>query len=154
MICLYLYTPVNLSRGREKARRPARTYIKQLCADRGCSLEDIPGSMDDWDGWRESVSEICASWWWWCLYLKIAGNFMCLIHQGGFWFVLILFRRVKLIFFCIIPCGLLSLPSRVQSLLFLSKFVAFTFCVIYHLSLSPHKLHLLYCCMLSIFAST
>ena len=28
--------------GRVKAGRPARTYIQQLCADTGCSLEDQP----------------------------------------------------------------------------------------------------------------
>ena len=56
------------SHGRAKAGRPARTYIQQLCADTGCSLEDIPGTMDDKDGWRERVREICAggvTWWWW-----------------------------------------------------------------------------------------
>ena len=31
------------SHGRVKAGRPARTYIQQLCADTGCSLEDLPG---------------------------------------------------------------------------------------------------------------
>ena len=34
-----LWTP---SHGRAKAGRPARTYIEQLCADTGCSLEDLP----------------------------------------------------------------------------------------------------------------
>ena len=33
-----------------KAGRPARTYIPQLCADTGCSLEDLPGVMDERDG--------------------------------------------------------------------------------------------------------
>ena len=36
-----LWTP---SQGRAKAGRPARTYIQQLCADMGCSPEDLPGS--------------------------------------------------------------------------------------------------------------
>ena len=52
----------------EKARRPARTYIQQLCVDTGCSLEDLLDAMDDGDGWRERVREIradCATWWWW-----------------------------------------------------------------------------------------
>ena len=35
------------SHGRAKAGRPARTYIQQLGADRGCRLEDLPGAMDD-----------------------------------------------------------------------------------------------------------
>ena len=46
------------SHGRAKAGRPARTYIQQLCADTGCSLEDLPGAMDDKEGWRERVREI------------------------------------------------------------------------------------------------
>ena len=54
--------------GRAKAERPARTYIQQVCADTGCSLENLPGAMDDRDGWRERVREIRAggmTWWWW-----------------------------------------------------------------------------------------
>ncbi len=35
------------SQGRAKAGRPARTYIQQLCADTGCSPEDLPGAMDN-----------------------------------------------------------------------------------------------------------
>ena len=48
---------------------PARTYIQQLCADTGWSLEDLE-AMDDWDEWRERVREICAksSTWWWYLF--------------------------------------------------------------------------------------
>ena len=45
---ILLWTP---SYGRAKAGRPARTYIQQLCADTGCSLEDLPGAMNDRDGW-------------------------------------------------------------------------------------------------------
>ena len=51
-----------------KAGRPARTYIQQLCADTGSSPEDLPGSKDDRDGWRERAREIPAggaTWWWW-----------------------------------------------------------------------------------------
>ena len=33
--------------GRAKARRPARTYIQQLCEDTGCSPEDRPEEMND-----------------------------------------------------------------------------------------------------------
>ncbi len=46
---LLLWTP---SHGRAKAERPARTYIQQLCADTGCSPEDLPEAMDDRGGWR------------------------------------------------------------------------------------------------------
>ena len=53
-----------------KSEQPARTYIQRLCADRGCSLEDLLGAMDDRDGWWKRVREIHAGgatwWWWWC----------------------------------------------------------------------------------------
>ena len=45
------------SQRRAKVGRPARTYIRQLCADTGCSLEDLPGAMDDRDGLRERERE-------------------------------------------------------------------------------------------------
>ena len=37
-----------------KAGRPARTCLQQLCADTGCSPEDLPEAMDDREVWRES----------------------------------------------------------------------------------------------------
>ena len=40
--------------------RSARTDLQQLCADTGCSLEDLLGVMDDRDGWRDRVREIHA----------------------------------------------------------------------------------------------
>ena len=43
-----LWTP---SHGRAKAGRSTRMYIQQLCADTGCSAEDLPGAMDDREGW-------------------------------------------------------------------------------------------------------
>ena len=52
-----LWTP---SHGRAKTGRPARTYIQQLCADTGCSLEDLPEDLNDIEGWWERVREICA----------------------------------------------------------------------------------------------
>ena len=61
IIDILLWTP---SHGRAKAGLPARTYIQQLYANTGCSLEDLPGAMD---GWRESVRKICTggrTWWW------------------------------------------------------------------------------------------
>ena len=66
LICdILLSTP---SHGRAKAGRPAKTYIQQLCVDTGCSLEDLPGAMDDRERWRERVREIGAdgTTWWWC----------------------------------------------------------------------------------------
>ncbi len=47
---LLMWTP---SHGRAKAGRLARTYIQQLCADTGCSPEDLPGAIDDREGCRE-----------------------------------------------------------------------------------------------------
>ena len=61
------WTPLH---GWAKARQPARTYIQQLYANAGCSLEELLGAMDDRDGWRERVREIHAggmTWWWWQL---------------------------------------------------------------------------------------
>ena len=46
------------SRERAKAGRPARIYIQQLCADTGCSPEDLPKAMDDREWWRERVRNI------------------------------------------------------------------------------------------------
>ena len=60
---VFLWTP---SHGWAKAGWPARTYIQQLCADTGYSLEDHPGAMDKW--W-ERVREILAggvTCWRWC----------------------------------------------------------------------------------------
>ena len=54
---ILLWTP---SHGRAKAGRQARTYIQQLHADTGCSLEDLLEAIDDRVGWRERVREIRA----------------------------------------------------------------------------------------------
>ena len=66
-----LWTPLL---GRAKAGRLARTYI-QLCVDTECSQEDLPGAMDDRDGWQERVWDISADdvtlwWWWWWWYIS------------------------------------------------------------------------------------
>ena len=63
-----LWTP---SHWRAKVGRPAWTYIQQLCADTGCSLEDLPGAMDDRDVWQERVREIRASSVTWYIYIYI-----------------------------------------------------------------------------------
>ena len=47
--------------GQAKAGRSARTYIKQLCEDTGCSPEDLPEAMNDREKWRERVRDIHAS---------------------------------------------------------------------------------------------
>ena len=44
-----------------------RTNQQHLCTDTECSLEDLPGAMDDRDEWQERVREIpasCMTWWW------------------------------------------------------------------------------------------
>ena len=54
--------------GWAKAGWPARTYIRQLCEDTGCSPEDVPEAINDREKWRERVRDIRASgtarWWW------------------------------------------------------------------------------------------
>ena len=54
---ILLWTPAH---GRTKAGQPARIYIQLLCADTGCSLEGLPGAMDDREGWQKRVREIRA----------------------------------------------------------------------------------------------
>ena len=46
---------VNSSYGRANVGRPGRTYIQQLCEDTGCSPEDLPEAMYDWEKWQERV---------------------------------------------------------------------------------------------------
>ena len=52
-----LWTP---SHGRAKSGQPARTYIQQLCADTGCSPEDLPEAMNDREEWRVRSRDIRA----------------------------------------------------------------------------------------------
>ena len=61
-----LWTPIY---GRAKAGRPARTYIRQLCEETGCSSEDLPEATHDREKWRERVRDIRAggTTWWWCI---------------------------------------------------------------------------------------
>ena len=68
---IHLWTP---SHGWAKAGWLARTYIQQLCANTGYSLEDLPGAMDNRDKWQDRVRDIRASsatWWWWYTYIII-----------------------------------------------------------------------------------
>ena len=60
-----LWTPAY---GQSKAGRPARTFIQQLCDDKGCNPEDLAKAMNDREMWRERVRDIRTSWcwWWWC----------------------------------------------------------------------------------------
>ena len=72
---ILLWTP---SHGQAKAGWTARTYIQQLCANTGYSLEDLLGAIDDRDRWWERVREICAgsaTWWWWWRLSHFLPNF-------------------------------------------------------------------------------
>ena len=66
-----LWTPTY---DQEKAGRPARTYIQQLCEDTGCNPEDLPETMNNLEKWRERVRDIRAggtTWWSWYIYIYI-----------------------------------------------------------------------------------
>ena len=85
--------------GRAKAGRPARTYIQQLCEDTGCSPEDLPEAMNDYEKWRERVRDIRATsttwgWWWW--WFNINYNFFA---EGNYltsnWYSPEIHRRVR-----------------------------------------------------------
>ena len=56
------------TRGHTSISWSAKTYIHQLCADIGHSLEDLPRVADK-DGWQEKDKVICTvsitRWWWW-----------------------------------------------------------------------------------------
>ena len=41
--------------GREKAGRPSRIYIQQLCEDTGCSPEELPETMNDREKWHDMM---------------------------------------------------------------------------------------------------
>ena len=60
-----LWTP---SHGWGKAGWPARTYIQQLCADTGCSPEDLPEAIDDR---VRDIRADSATWWWWWWYICV-----------------------------------------------------------------------------------
>ena len=62
---ILLLTPLD---GWAKAGWPSKTYMQQLGVDTGCSLEDLPGVMDDRDRWWERFRDIHAgNATWWCL---------------------------------------------------------------------------------------
>ena len=37
------------------AERPDRTYIQQLCEDKGCSPGDLPEAMNDREKWHDKM---------------------------------------------------------------------------------------------------
>ena len=49
-----------LSHRQAKAGWLAKTYIQQLCADTGCSLEDLPEATKNREGWKgEDQGDLC-----------------------------------------------------------------------------------------------
>ena len=112
------------SHGRAKAGRLARTYIQQLCADTGCSLEDLPRAMDDRDGCRERVRDIRvgSATWLWYIYIYIGVSLWIEMklaslnssHAIAFTFELIPLERYE----CLIPHLALG---KVVPLLFFHK---------------------------------
>ena len=80
---ILLWTP---SHEQAKAGQPARTYIQQLCVDTGYSLEDLPGTMDNRNEWRERVREICAgSATWWCILCHSINKLNLAIERVSSW---------------------------------------------------------------------
>ena len=64
--------PPTPSHRRAMVGRPTRTYVQQVCTDTRCSLENLPGAMDDRDERRKRVREISGiSTTWWCWYVNI-----------------------------------------------------------------------------------
>ena len=53
---IFLWSP---SHGCASVGRSTRNYLQQLCADSGCSLEDMPEAVIDRDKWRESQGNSC-----------------------------------------------------------------------------------------------
>ena len=77
-----LWTPP-ASPGQAKAGRPARTYVQQLSADTGCSLEDLPEAIDD----REGVAgEGQGDLYWWRDMMMMIIN---IIYLGILWLLFI-----------------------------------------------------------------
>ncbi|KAI8490556.1 hypothetical protein Bbelb_318240 [Branchiostoma belcheri] len=44
--------------GHASVGRPCPTYIQHLCEDAGCRLEDLPRTMEDREGGRESQASV------------------------------------------------------------------------------------------------
>ena len=158
-----LWTP---SHGRANAGWPARTYIQQLCEDTGRSPEELPEAMNDREWWKERVRNIRAEgtvrWWWrWWLNLVVWPRWsVCFPRSTCVSFsrrdsVLCLYHLfVWSNFNFLLNSQWITLPTQ-------SCLVLYSFCVnLLHSiimwlivsSLSPHNLHLLFCCVLSILA--
>ena len=62
---------LTLTYDQEKAGRPARTYIRQLCEDTGYNPADLPEVMNNREKWRERVRDIRAGGTTWYIYIYI-----------------------------------------------------------------------------------
>ena len=49
----------NHSHGWARVGQQARTYLQQLCVDTGCSMEDLPGAMDNRNMARKGQGNLC-----------------------------------------------------------------------------------------------
>ena len=52
---IFLWTPTH---GHTSVGQPVKTYLNQLCVDTGCSLDDLPGVIDDRNQWQEIIREL------------------------------------------------------------------------------------------------
>ena len=71
-----------------KSKRPARTYIQQLCVDTGCSSEGLPKAMDDKEGWQERVRDMRAdgvTWFYIYVYIVIHRQTVSLYRNSSMW---------------------------------------------------------------------
>ena len=48
-----------LTSGHAIVTGPAKSYIRQLCVDTGCSLEDLPKAIDVGDVWQKKERDKC-----------------------------------------------------------------------------------------------
>ena len=83
--------------GRAKAGRPARTYIQQLCEDKGGSPEDLPKTMNDREEWRERVTTWWWWWWWWWWFILII--YYSYLHIYNYWSITIIYYLYLYIWF-------------------------------------------------------
>ena len=76
-----------LSHGWAKAGWPVRIYIQQLCADTGCSLEDLPEAINNRKAWRKRVRDIHGDGmtWWWYICWWLSCKILSLVKLGRFW---------------------------------------------------------------------
>ena len=135
--------------------QPARTYSYQVYMDTGCSLEDLPGAMDDRNRWRESGKYVLSaqldddSWYYyahlcillvflcWLLYLFTLSFFFFFLSLLGYFIIL----NSSLLFFLLlkIPLSRLSLLIVIINLQMLGNF--------FHVLLATWGIYYYFCSM-------